>query len=268
MQYHVAKNGEKSGPFEKEEVYRRLVAGELNGSDLGWHEGLIDWEPLSKLIPPPAANPAAQPVFGPAPAHGAAPIVAAGSSNLALISMICGVLSFFTIGLTSIPAVIMGHMARSRIKKSMGAISGNGLALAGLIMGYLCIVLTFIAILASLAVPAFTQVQIKGNQVKAVSNAKQIVLGMKQYAADHEGKYPATLEPLFEEQILTDRKLLEFPSQLNVPGQGWEYLGAGHTDTDPGNLIILTSRMADRTKKKIVARNDGSVSVEPEGVAP
>ncbi len=182
--------------------------------------------------------------------------------------MICGILSFFTIGLTSIPAVIMGHLSLSRIKKSMGAIGGKGMALAGLVMGYLGFGLIFIAILASLAIPAFTQVQIKGNQVKAVSNAKQIVLGMKQYAADHEGKYPATLEPLFEEQILTDRKLLEFPSQLNVPGQGWEYLGAGHTDTDPGNLIILTSRMADRTKKKIIARNDGSVSVEPEGVAP
>jgi hypothetical protein len=45
MQYHVAKNGEKSGPFEKEEVYRRLVSGELSGSDLGWCEGMAEWEP-------------------------------------------------------------------------------------------------------------------------------------------------------------------------------------------------------------------------------
>ena len=91
MQFHVAQNGEKTGPFEREEVLRRLVAGELKGSDLGWHEGLADWEPLSKLIPPPTPNPAALPVFGPTTTPGAAPIVPAGSSGMALASMICGV---------------------------------------------------------------------------------------------------------------------------------------------------------------------------------
>jgi len=104
--------------------------------------------------------------------------------------------------------------------------------------------------------------------VKAISNAKQIVLGMKQYAADHDGNYPPTLDVLFDEKILEDRGLLEFPPQLNVPGQGWEYLGAGHTDSDEGNLVILRSRKADRTKKKIVAHNDGSVSVEREDAVP
>jgi type II secretory pathway pseudopilin PulG len=268
MQFHVAQNGEKTGPFEREEVLRRLVAGELKGSDLGWHEGLADWEPLSKLIPPPIPNPAAQPVFGPATASGTAPIVAAGSSGMALASMICGILGLL-LWLPCIPAIILGHLSLSAIKKSAGALGGRGMAITGLVTGYLMIAaIPLIAILASLAIPAFNQVQIQGNQMKAVNNAKQIVLGMKQYAADHEGKYPATLEPLFEEQILTDRRLLEFPSQLNVPDQGWEYLGAGHTDTDPGNLIILTSRKADRTKKKIVARNDGSVSVEREDAVP
>lgn len=253
MQFHVAQNGEKTGPFEREEVLRRLVAGELKGSDLGWHEGLADWEPLSKLIPPPAkAQAAVQPQ----------------SSGMAITSLVCGVLGFFTLGLTAIPAIITGHMARSRINKSAGALGGGGMALAGLILGYLCLVLTFVAILASLAVPAFSQVQIKANQMKAVSSAKQIVLGMKQYAADHDGKYPPTLDVLFDEKILEDRGLLEFPPQLNVPGQGWEYLGAGHTDSDEGNLVILRSRKADRTKKKIVAHNDGSVSVEREGAVP
>jgi type II secretory pathway pseudopilin PulG len=187
---------------------------------------------------------------------------------MALASMICGILGLL-LWLPCIPAIILGHLSLSAIKKSAGALGGRGMAITGLVTGYLMIAaIPLIAILASLAIPAFNQVQIQGNQMKAVNNAKQIVLGMKQYAADHEGKYPATLEPLFEEQILTDRRLLEFPSQLNVPDQGWEYLGAGHTDTDPGNLIILTSRKADRTKKKIVARNDGSVSVEREDAVP
>ncbi len=51
-------------------------------------------------------------------------------------------------------AVITGHMARREIRDSLGALTGDGLALAGLILGYLQLALTvlgvcfFIALLA------------------------------------------------------------------------------------------------------------------------
>lgn len=268
MQYHVAQNGEKTGPFDRDEIYRRLVAGELQPTDLGWQDGMAEWEPLSKLFPP-QTPPAAVPVFGPATTQAGQSFASPPkTSGLAITSLVCGILSFFTCGLTGIPAIITGHMSRSRIKQSMGAIGGSGIATAGLITGYLGFVFIFVAVLASLAVPVFTKVSAQGNQMKAMSNAKQIVLGMKQYAADNDGKYPPTLEPLFEEEILTDRRLLEFPPAMSVPGQGWEYLGADHTDSDPGNIIVLTSRKADHTGKKIVARNDGSVQVVRESELP
>ena len=267
MQYHVAKNGEKSGPFDKEEVYRRLVAGELSGSDLGWHEGMAEWEPLSKIIPPP--TPQVQPIFAvPGGGATAAPALAAttpqGTSGLAIASLVCGILAFLTLGLTGLPAVITGHLALSRIKKAAGALKGGGMAIAGLIMGYLGFGLVFIAVLASLAVTAFTMVQQQGMQMKVVNNAKQIVIGMKQYAADHDGKYPPTLDTLFEEQILPDRKLLEFPAAINVPGQGWDYRGAELTDRSNGRAIVLITKKAVGSKKKIIARNDGSVEVVKE----
>ncbi len=270
MQFHVAQNGEKTGPFDRDEVYCRLVAGEFKPTDLGWCEGMAEWEPLSKLIPPqtPPVPTASAPVFGPAAARASVTLPDAKTSGMAVGSMICGILGLL-LWLPCIPAIILGHLGLSAIKKSAGALKGGGMAVTGLVTGYIMIVaLPIIAILASLAVPAFSAVQMQGSQMKAVNNAKQIVLGMKQYAADHDGKYPATLDVLFDEKILEDRRLLEFPSHLNVPGQGWEYLGAGHTDSDAGNLIILTSRKADRTKKKIVAHNDGSVSVEREGAVP
>jgi type II secretory pathway pseudopilin PulG len=269
MQYHVAKNGEKSGPFEKEEVYRRLVAGEFAGTDLGWHEGMGEWEPLAKLLPPQTtAIPAGAPVFRPTVTRPNMVPQQTQTSGMAIASMICGILGLL-LWLPCIPAIILGHLGLSAIKKSAGALGGKGMAVAGLVMGYLMIALIpIIAILAAIAIPAFTQAQTRANEMKAVNNARQIVIGMKQYAVDHEGKYPATLDVLFEEQILMDRKLLEFPPQIDVPGQGWEYLGAGHTDSDPGNLIILTSRKADRTKKKIIARNDGSAQVVRESEVP
>ena len=261
MQYHVAKNGEKSGPFEKEEIYRRLVSGELSGSDLGWCEGMAEWEPLSKLIPPPTTG--AAPVFGPAVAN--VQIASAPqTSGLAIASMVCGILSFFSLGLTSLPAIIMGHMARSRIKKSTGAVGGGGMAVAGLITGYIGFFLFFVAILASLAVPVFNSVQRKGNQMKAVVNAKQIVLGMRQYAQDNNGSLPPSLETLYEQKILDDRRLLEVPGTRTptTAETAWEYRGAGMTDSSSGNTIVLISRESYYKDERVVARLDGSVQVE------
>jgi hypothetical protein len=40
---------------------------------------------------------------------------------------------------TAIPAVICGHVARARIRKSGGALGGLGLATAGLILGYIAL---------------------------------------------------------------------------------------------------------------------------------
>ncbi|MFN0074997.1 MAG: DUF4339 domain-containing protein [Prosthecobacter sp.] len=92
MQFHVAQNGEKTGPFDRDEVYRRLVVGELKPTDLGWHEGLAEWEPLSKLVPPQAPPlTASTPVFAPAalPLHPSA-AEAPGTSGLAIGSLVCG----------------------------------------------------------------------------------------------------------------------------------------------------------------------------------
>lgn len=43
--------------------------------------------------------------------------------------------------LAGVPAVICGHLARSQIRKSGGQITGNGLAVTGVITGYLSLVL-------------------------------------------------------------------------------------------------------------------------------
>ena len=55
----------------------------------------------------------------------------------------------------------------------------------------LLVVIAIIAILASIALPVFTSVQIKGAQTKALSNAKQIGLALRLYASDNNGTYPS-----------------------------------------------------------------------------
>ncbi len=69
---------------------------------------------------------------------------AADTSSLAIVSLIFGILGIFFFG--SLIAVICGHIARSNIRQSQGKLVGDGMALAGLIMGYLSLFLTFIVI--------------------------------------------------------------------------------------------------------------------------
>ena len=55
----------------------------------------------------------------------------------------------------------------------------------------LLVVISIIAILAGIALPVFSQVQVKGAQTKALSNAKQIATGLKLYAVDNSGVFPS-----------------------------------------------------------------------------
>lgn len=59
------------------------------------------------------------------------------NSNMALASLILGILGWTVLpGLASIAAIVTGHMAKKEIKESMGQLGGDGMAVAGLVMGY------------------------------------------------------------------------------------------------------------------------------------
>jgi Domain of unknown function (DUF4190) len=92
------------------------------------YNGAMSEEPTS---PPPP--PASKPVVRTAP-------VAVWSLVLAVLSFFCGWL------VTAIPAVICGHIANSKIRKSDGALGGKGIATAGLILGYIALVLGIMGI--------------------------------------------------------------------------------------------------------------------------
>ncbi len=54
----------------------------------------------------------------------------------------------------------------------------------------LLVVISIIAILAGIALPVFGEVQIRGAQTKALSNAKQVGLACKLFAQDYNGNFP------------------------------------------------------------------------------
>ncbi|MGD0876779.1 MAG: DUF4190 domain-containing protein [Anaerolineales bacterium] len=77
------------------------------------------------------------------------------TSTLAIVSLISGIVSWFLIPfVAAVVAIITGHMAKNEIHKSNGMIGGNGLATAGLVLGYIqiglgvCVCLAVVVMLA------------------------------------------------------------------------------------------------------------------------
>jgi uncharacterized RDD family membrane protein YckC len=52
MEVWIGRDGERHGPYTEADVRQWLASGEVSPADLGWYEGLADWQPLSVLFPP------------------------------------------------------------------------------------------------------------------------------------------------------------------------------------------------------------------------
>lgn len=110
---------------------------------------------------------------------------AAKTSALAIWSLILGILGLLCLGFfAGIPAIICGHMGRSRIKQSQGALKGSGLALAGLIMGYVGAVFVTIGILAAIAIPSFMAYKTKADCTLIELEAKKAMTAVACYMED------------------------------------------------------------------------------------
>ncbi len=60
------------------------------------------------------------------------------SSTMAIISLIAGIVAWVIFPfISAIVAVICGHMARREIRDSGGQLTGDGMAIAGLVLGYI-----------------------------------------------------------------------------------------------------------------------------------
>ena len=74
----------------------------------------------------------------------------AKTNGLAIASLACGLAQFAFGPLATIPAIMCGYMARSQIKRT--GEQGAGLALAGLILGWVVVILGIVVIVIGLAI--------------------------------------------------------------------------------------------------------------------
>jgi hypothetical protein len=111
--------------------------------------------------------------------------------------------------------------------------------------------------------PAWIEMGGMATQMKAMSNAKQVVLAAKQYASAHDGKFPESCAELMPE-IVTDSRIFWASVDRNMPAEPLVYAGAGMRDTDYGNLLVVWSPRASANGWRVIARLDGSAEVVRE----
>lgn len=117
-------------------------------------------EPVPPLAQPyDYAPPAAQTAAPQWVAPGNAPDTMAGppNSTAAVVSLVFGILTWTLLpAIGPIVAVVAGHMARGEIRRSNGQVGGGGMAMAGLVLGYIQIALLALGICAIVAIGILT----------------------------------------------------------------------------------------------------------------
>ncbi|MCF3650889.1 DUF4190 domain-containing protein [Synoicihabitans lomoniglobus] len=176
MDYHIAINRVQSGPISEAELQAKLNRGELKPTDMCWRSDWPEWREVGSAFA--AAN----------HGNGAPPLpreVPAQTSGLAITSLVLGLTSVLLF-LPAVPAVICGHVARSKIKRSAGRQKGEGLALGGLIIGYVMIFFFSIGLMAAMAIPAFQNVRRVSQEKAIINNLRQLDAAAAQYMLEHD----------------------------------------------------------------------------------
>ena len=73
------------------------------------------------------------------------------SNTKALLSLIAGILGWTLLPfLGSVGAIVLGHMARADIRRSAGQQVGDGFAIAGLVLGWLSVILWLLGVILAI----------------------------------------------------------------------------------------------------------------------
>ena len=146
-------------------------------------------------------------IAGFGPYHPPPPPVVQTNSGKAIASLISGVIGLLTLVLfiPGVIAVVLGHIARGDIRRSQGRLKGDGMALTGLIMGYVTSAgFPFILIIAAIAIPNFLVARISANEASAISSLRTIYATVSNYQS-LKNRYPDSLMEMKTEGLLEDQ---------------------------------------------------------------
>lgn len=163
------------------------------------------------------------------------------TSTMAIISLVTALLCI------PLVSIILGHLARGEVRKSNGTIAGAGIALAGLIIGYLQIVSLLL----------FFAIGLIGGLGLAASNMEKTFGSGKEDAAQNwvngtgesyvelyfikTRSYPDSLDDLMESHNGGQSPVISEPSFLVDPwGNQYQYRYPGEENPDSFDLWTVT----------------------------
>jgi type IV pilus assembly protein PilA len=125
------------------------------------------------------------------------------TSGKAIASLICGLLFF--VPFAFIAAIAFGHLALSEIRKSAGRLTGESIAIAGLILGYIWIAgIPIVLIIAAIAIPNLLRAKMAANEGSAAASVRTLVTAEVSYSTNHPDRgYTCYLGDLSREQLIS-----------------------------------------------------------------
>jgi hypothetical protein len=148
MNWHYVTPDQKPAQVPAEDLAQLVASGTITAKTLVWNETMTEWRPAGELLPNQFGGlPAGAPVthYGTGYGYPGPRAAEPPASGLAVASLVCGILALTLCpGIAGIPAVICGHMVLGQIRAAPGAVGGRGLAIAGLVTGYISIAFTLV----------------------------------------------------------------------------------------------------------------------------
>jgi hypothetical protein len=147
-------------------------------------------------------------------------------SQAAIWSMALGFLGLVCGGLTGIPALILGVIAKRNIWKYRGMLTGSRMATFGLLLGLINLLIS---------TPHFPMARMRAKVSRARSDMRLVVMGLESYYSDYKAYPPSSFNPrenIFAKFVQQDPNLTQQPTfQPGVITKPHSYIT--HMPSDP-----------------------------------
>jgi len=165
-------------------------------------------------------------------------------------------------------AIILGHLSLSEIKNSAGRLGGQGLAIAGLVLGYAGVAfIPLILIIAAIAIPNLRNAHMAANEASALANIRTLVIVETSYSGNHTATgFTCSLSHLVQDQLISTQL-----ASGNHMGYNFELSNCTPTTDGGPNIkfqVVAYPQIADRTGKRAFCSDEsGVVKVDSSGSA-